>query len=174
VSAALRANRDYLDLMIGAVADGRRFDHAAREAKRRAERANAAVFSSINRLNGDPKNQREGLEHIATLANGNQRIIRAVNVLALHVGDGRGWRDSSLNRFRTLARESFDLVAAAVESESGLPANAEPVLRSLEAEPLNAPADDSSARWAFAQLTQVTTELCALLEALQEAAPARA
>jgi uncharacterized membrane protein YccC len=175
VAAALRANRDYLDILIDRVVAGRRFDHAAREAKRRVERANAALFSSINRLNGDPKNQREGLEHVAMLANGNQRIIRALNVLALHLADGSGWSDASLDRFRVLAREAFEVIARAIESEAELPPNAESTLRALETEPLTAPVtDQGNARWAFAQLTQVTTELCALLESMQEAAPARA
>jgi len=175
VATALRANRDYLDLMIARVVDGGRFDAQAREAKRRAERSNAAVFSSIHRLNGDPKNQREGLEHVATIANGNQRIIRALNGLALHLAAGQGWSDESVRRFRPLARDALEIVAHAITAESTLPPNAEPVLRALETEPLNAPnAEGGNARWAFAQLTQVTTELCALLESMQEAAPARA
>jgi hypothetical protein len=33
------------------------------------------VFSSLQRMSGDPKNQQLGLEQAATLANGNQRLI---------------------------------------------------------------------------------------------------
>jgi uncharacterized membrane protein YccC len=175
VAEALRANRDYLRLLVERVAAGRTFDAEAREAKRKVERANAAVFSSLNRLSGDPKNQREGLEHAATIANGNQRIVRALNVLALHLTAENRWHDPSLLRFAKLADRAFELVATAIEREVPAPAELDSILEALESEPLAAPTEIVSPhRWAFIQLTQVTTELCALLVAVQESAPARA
>jgi len=174
LASALRANRDYLRLQIERLTSGQAFDATAREAKRRAERANGAVFSSLKRLNGDPKNRREGLEHAATIANGNQRIIRALNVLALHLRGQEAWDDPSVRRFARQAEHAFDAIAVAVASEAELAPAAAAALQALEREPLPAPAESAgTARWAFRQLTQVTTELCALLVTMQEAAPAR-
>ena len=48
--------------------------------RRRVESANAEMFSSLQRMAGDPKNQQDRLERLAAIANGNQRITRAINL----------------------------------------------------------------------------------------------
>ncbi len=51
----------------------------------RAEAANNHVFASLQRLSADPKNQRESLQSAAILANGNQRLTRALTAVAMHL-----------------------------------------------------------------------------------------
>jgi uncharacterized membrane protein YccC len=171
---ALRENRAYLRVLANRVVTGGTFDAAAVSVKRKVERANSAVFSSLTRLHGDPKNQREGLEHAATVANGNQRITRALNVLAVHLTPDAPWSDPGIDAFVEIADRAFDLLIAAVEGGMPAPSVVEPVLRALESEPLPLPPDDAGrARWGFRQLTHTATELSALLVAVQNAAPAR-
>ncbi|MEO6567403.1 MAG: FUSC family protein, partial [Opitutaceae bacterium] len=71
LAEGLRANREFLQLLMARLISGSRYDDDAIAAKRRAETSNSAIFSSLQRMTGDPKNRREGLEAAATLANGN-------------------------------------------------------------------------------------------------------
>ena len=172
LEAALRANRDYLRLLIARLAAGGGFDEEAVLAKRRAENANSAAFSSLRRLSGDPEDRRAGLEAAATLANGNQRLTRALNVLALHLAPGRPLAAPALERFAALAGETLDTLAGAVTPGAVPPARGEALVRELESH-LFPPTRDGREQWIFAQLTRAATELGALLVAQQDAAPAR-
>jgi uncharacterized membrane protein YccC len=53
-------------------------------ARRVAEAANAEVFSSLQRMAGDPKDRQDRLEALAALANGNQRLTRALALALMH------------------------------------------------------------------------------------------
>ena len=154
LAAAFRANRDYLRLLLARLATGGPFDAEAIRAKRAAESASSAAFSSLRRLSGDPSNQREGLEHLATLANGNQRLTRALNVLVLHVTAPDAIRPTTLVRFGTLATQGLELLAQAAERPDAPPGAGEALLRELEHDlfPLE-PAGDRE-RWVFAQLAR--------------------
>jgi uncharacterized membrane protein YccC len=173
LARAFRANRDYLATLVDRLSRGGGFDADAILAKRRAESANGAVFSSLRRLSGDPKNRREGLEHAATLANGNQRLTRALNVLSLHLVPDQPLARAELPRFSALAGDAIEALADSVTRDFAVPAQAETWLRALESD--FAPPAPLSERegWVFAQLTRAATELSALLLALQDAAPAR-
>jgi uncharacterized membrane protein YccC len=179
LAAALRANREYLNLLLTRLVEGGAYDPVATVAKRRAESANSAAFSSLQRMNGDPKNQQAGLEQAATLANGNQRLTRALNVLTLHLAAGVPLSSLELTRFRPLADDALEALAQSIEGPVVAPRRLESLLAELErlSFPMPAPdARDEAARrshWIFTQLTRASTELSALLLAAQESAPAR-
>ncbi|MEO6005776.1 MAG: FUSC family protein [Opitutus sp.] len=88
LAGAVNANREFLRLIAGRYLNGGTYDDPAILAKRKAESANSAVFSSLQRMMGDPHNRRAGLDQIAACANGNQRVTRALTVLAVQLTSG--------------------------------------------------------------------------------------
>lgn len=172
-SAAFRANRAYAELLIARLTAGGSFDAEAGQAKRRSEGANAAVFSSLRRMTGDPHRQQEGIETAATLANGNNRVTRALNLLSLHLTPGVPLPHPALPRFAAVAGEALEHLAGAVEQGSNSPDALEALIVRLEGGLFPAAADSERTRWVFGQLGRAATELNALLLALQDAAPAR-
>ena len=80
---ALTANAGYMRIVGESLAAGRPYDAEVARAKRVAESASAEVFSSLQRMSGDPKNFRERLGELAVVANGNQRVTRALNLIIL-------------------------------------------------------------------------------------------
>jgi uncharacterized membrane protein YccC len=177
LAAAFRATNDYLQLLLDRIANGGTFDGVAVNAKRRAEAATTAAFSSLQRMNGDPQNRREGLEHAATLVNGNHRIIRALAVVAVHLGPEAPRPRQRCTQLAAVAPRAFDLLARAVGDVRPAPSEIESLLRALADE--REPAEDSEIeielpRWLELPLHAVVTELSAMLIAVQEAAPALA
>lgn len=166
------ANRDYLQLLIARLTAGAGFDAEGRLAKRRAEAANSAAFSSLRRLSGDPKNRREGLEDTATLVNGNQRLTRVLNLVTLHLKTGEPLADEAIARFGQLATDALTRLAQAAEHGPPAPGEIEPLLRALEGELFSREPGSERERWVADQLGRAATELSALLLALQNAAPA--
>ena len=179
LATALRANRDYLGVLIARLAAGGPYDAAATLAKRHAESANSRVFSSLQRISGDPKNQQLGLEQAATLANGNQRLTRAFNVIALHLTPGAPLAHPELDRFAHLGASTFDALALAVERDEPLLPRLGELATAFAQLRLPVPppaATDPAARrdrWVFGQLGRAATELGAMLLATIESAPAR-
>ncbi len=172
LARTFRANRDYLTQLLARLETGAAYDRSAIAAKRHAETANTVAFSSLRRLTGDPKNQREGLEHAAALVNGNQRLTRTLNVVTLHLGQGRPIDPAALAAFRGLALATLERLALAAERGAPPAAELEALIRALEGElfPV-APVDDHQ-RWVFTQLGRAATELSALLVVLETSAPA--
>ena len=179
LATALRANRDYLGVLVARLAAGGPYDAAATLAKRHAESANSRVFSSLQRMSGDPKNQQLGLEQAATLANGNQRLTRAFNVIALHLTPGAPLAHPELDRFAHLGASTFDALALAVERDEPLLPRLGELATAFAQLRLPVPppaATDPAARrdrWVFGQLGRAATELGAMLLATIESAPAR-
>ena len=179
LATALRANRDYLGVLIARLAAGGPYDAAATLAKRHAESANSRVFSSLQRMSGDPKNQQLGLEQAATLANGNQRLTRAFNVIALHLTPGAPLAHPELDRFAHLGASTFDALALAVERDEPLLPRLGELATAFAQLRLPVPppaATDPAARrdrWVLGQLGRAATELGAMLLATIESAPAR-
>lgn len=177
LAAALRANREYLRLLVVRLTAGGRYDPEATAAKRRAESANSAAFASLQRMNGDPHNQRAGLEHAATLANGNQRLTRALNVLTLHLSAEALLAGPELPRFAALADDALAALAQSLEGPALAPRRLESLLASLERLSFPIPPTDSAdesarrAHWVYTQLTRAATELGAMLLTAQESAP---
>jgi uncharacterized membrane protein YccC len=170
LARAVQANGHYLASLMDRLAAGAPFDRSGIDAKRQAEAANAAAFSSLRRLTGDPKNRQEGLEHAAALANGLQRLTRILNVLSLHLMPGSPITDDSLVRFRLLAEEAFAAIALGIES-AGPPTAFARLLKALEQPGFSSPSVEPQ-RWIFGQLNRAATELSTLLVTLQQAAPA--
>jgi len=83
LARALRANAAYMRIVGERLAAGRRYDAGVVRAKRSAESAGAEVFSSLQRMSGDPRNFRENMGELAVVANGNQRVTRALNLVIL-------------------------------------------------------------------------------------------
>jgi uncharacterized membrane protein YccC len=84
LSAALLANRQYLLALCACLARGGGITPELVQAKRNIETANNEAFASVQRLFADPASRREGTEQAAVLANGNQRLTRALNVIFAH------------------------------------------------------------------------------------------
>ena len=89
LARALRANAAYMRLVGDCLAEGRRYDKKVVRAKRAAESAGADVFSSLQRMSGDPKNFRDLVSELAVVANGNQRVTRALNLIILQAEPGQ-------------------------------------------------------------------------------------
>lgn len=83
LARALRANAAYLRVAGERLAQGRVYDADVARAKRAAESAVAAAFSSLQRMSGDPEGFRERMNALAAVANANQRVTRALNLVVL-------------------------------------------------------------------------------------------
>ena len=119
IARALRANAEFLRLATEQAAQpGGRESAVIVAQRRKVESANAEMFSSLQRMAGDPKNQQDRLERLAALANGNQRITRAIN-LDLLQGTTRLIRSGD-ERFVGVATAELEGMASRVEL--GLPA----------------------------------------------------
>ncbi|WP_415907317.1 FUSC family protein [Oleiharenicola sp. Vm1] len=106
LARALGANRAYLQAIGAALAEGRRFDDRLIAAKRAAESANGALFSSLQRMSAEPKHQQADVDAAAALANGNQRLTSALTGLAVQLG-GAPLSGPALTDFVHLAGEAL-------------------------------------------------------------------
>jgi uncharacterized membrane protein YccC len=176
LAQGLRANRDFLRLLVARIAGGGSYDAEMVAAKQHAEAANSAIFSSLQRMTGDPKNQREGLEQAATLANGNQRLTRSLTVVTVHLTPGTAFAPVELTRFAELGGVALEEVAKSVESGTPDQIALKPLLVGLEnfrppTLPRQGGAPESERQhWIFGQLMRAATELSALILAVQDAA----
>ncbi|HEU5078845.1 MAG TPA: FUSC family protein [Opitutaceae bacterium] len=118
VARALQANRAYVEATMAALAEGRTFDAAVIAAKRESESANNVVFASLQRLYADPKNQQSGMETVAALANGNQRLTRGLNVIALNLGPSIRLENTATKEFTTVAVEALEMLAHTVDASA--------------------------------------------------------
>ena len=168
LAKAMRANRAYLDVLARRLTEGGGYDAGAITAKRAAETANSEVFSSLERMIGDPKNQQERLEQAAALANGNQRLTRAFTVIALQLKPGAPLLHPAVGAFTRIGDDVLDALAASLESSAAGTADAATLGHTLDALKLPAPfaTADAEARRAqgiFAQFGRAATELSAML-----------
>jgi len=83
LARALKANAAYMRIVGEKLAAGMRYDHEVVRAKRAAEKAASEVFSSLQRMSGDPLAFRDPINELAVVANGNQRVTRALNLIIL-------------------------------------------------------------------------------------------
>lgn len=175
LARALRANRDYWTILSERLAQGGAVDAEVIRAKRAAESANSALFSSLQRMIGDPKNQQAGLEQTAALANGNQRITRALSVVCLHLTPGDPLIRPTFLPFTAQAGRILESLAQTVESGSKAALTATgPDLPNLRLPPPGEVSGASAAQrdhWVFAQYTQAATELDAMVLAAAPSPP---
>ncbi len=182
LAEAVRANQDYLAAIVTALEGGspptREVEAAIYSAQRRAESGNSIVFSSLQRMTGDPKTRRDGIEHAAILANGNQRLTRTLTVLASEATIAAGILRPELRGFAAVADSALGTLAAEIEHRAGGLAQLQAALEAVsgfamprgEVTGVALPRRDA---WAFAQLTRFAAELSAMLLAAEDAAPPR-
>jgi len=168
LASALAANRRYLEMISQHFSSGGSYDNELIAAKRSAEAANGAVFASLQRLMADPDHQREGVEEVAALANGNQRISRALTVLALQLTPGNPIALPELNAFSAEAsRILSELTESLVSSATKVSVDDELArLRQFMAAP-SATRGEPRRLAVLALIPRVATELSAILLAAQ-------
>jgi uncharacterized membrane protein YccC len=115
LSRALRDNRDYLGRVIEGLAGGGSYDAATIAMKRAAERANSKVFTSLERMMGDPLAQRERIEQAAALANGNRRLTRILTTIAIGLSPSPVGAGPMLLELGEAASAVLDLLALGAE-----------------------------------------------------------
>lgn len=170
LARALRANAAYLRIVGARLAEGLRYDMKVVSAKRAAETAGAAVFSSLQRMSGDPENFRDRMNELAAVANGNQRVTRALNLLVLQAGP-----EAPALEARAIADRRAEVLEAIASSFEGSTPAAEAFTRArraLEWRPEQAPvrALPASAAIALAQLGRASAEIEAMLLEAEELA----
>jgi uncharacterized membrane protein YccC len=174
LAAALRANRGYAELILARLRTGGAYDREIVAAKRRAERASGAAFSSLQRMAADPRNRQDRIEQAAALANGNQRLTRVMNLLALHLEPGAPLREPGLAVFSHETAAALEAVASAVENPSAGRGPLDLARAALDQLALpRAAGDPASGRpsWVAGELARATTELAAMLVAAADSAP---
>ena len=174
LARALEANRTFLRVLIARLADGRGYEDDAILAKRRAESANALVFSSLKRMMGDPQNRQDRLEQAAAIANGNQRLTRALTVIAMHLVPCETLTEPGLAAFARLADDALDaMVRTAAAGLAAGPAHLTPLGEALErfVPTPSSTTGDRRSGWVFAQLSRAGAELTAMLLALENVPP---
>jgi len=160
LAEALRANEVFLaKLCLGLGDVGGTTPWHVLQAKRATQRANSLVFSSLNRMAGDPDVKQEGIERHAALANHNLRITRGLSVAAVHYTPG-SVPIPGLEAMAQAAGAALDALAAAVEGAD--PATLAEPRAALEAAALPEASEPRTA-WVTAQLEQAATELSAML-----------
>jgi uncharacterized membrane protein YccC len=169
LAAAFRSNRDYLLTLTADMAAGRAPSAATHRAQHHAESANSAAFSSLRRMSGDPKNRRDAIERGAALANGNQRLTRILNLLALDLQAGKPATDESwLLEFSQRAEAALEALAVAAGPGASQPdsfAALREALDRVHPETAAACGDEAARRraWTGRQIGRAATELSAML-----------
>lgn len=163
---ALLANRELLLILAERLHQGGAYDEQAIAAKRRAEAANSTVFASLQRMTADPRGHREGLEQLAALANGNQRITRALTLIAVHLSPGHPVQSAAVASFATLAGQKLQALSEGLQRAQ--PA-AEIETWNATLEKLTVPGEAESGdaarqreQWVIAQSLRIATEIAAL------------
>ena len=165
LARALRANARYMRIVGERVATGKPYDAEAVAAKRATESASAEVFSSLQRMSGDPKNFRDRLSELAVVANGNQRVTRSLNLIILQshpdfpIPEARG---ISLARAEALERMALSLDDSGARLESVAPS----------VDPLGQDGSSAAGGIALGQLQRTGAEVGAMMIAAAQLAPA--
>ncbi len=165
LAAAFRANRGYLHELSERLARGGGVDDGLVSAKRTAESANAAVFSSLRRLFADPKNRRDRMERFAALANGNQRLTRLANVLLVQLHPGEALVSASLPVATSALGGALEALAALTEERDESARTARLAPHALALDTLAFPPETDRSGWIANNLAQAATELRAMLAA---------
>ena len=172
LAGALHSTRDYLAQLQRRLQTGGALDEPTVAAKRRAEAASAAVFSSLGRLFADAHNPRVEIERSATLANGNQRTLRFANLLMVSLHEGPATPSPGREHYfdgLSLALEALTrhALAASPETLASLQATA----TTLDTLPALAEAGGTDAL-VLNHLARLATEVRAMLATALTALPA--
>jgi uncharacterized membrane protein YccC len=170
LAKAFRANMGYLRVLLAHLHGGRPIGDDVAHARRLAEAANSGVFSSLRRLSGDPKNRQDMLDRAAALANGNQRLTRALNGVTLRMEPCPSLVGSSfIAEFGVHAGESLEALALSAERGQADRQGLDTLRRQLDLmkpdlAAVGIPEDERRrVAWIIAQLGRASTELGAML-----------
>ena len=163
MSEALLASCGYIKLLCRRLREGTGRGEELIPAKRRLESANSAVFASLRRMYGEPKNRADILQDAAAMANGNLRLARVLNLLLVHLANRPApVFDPELSTWESAACHALELLAASWDNldEQAL----EQALNQLEALSLDQSGTESADNgWVFTQLARGSTELSAMI-----------
>lgn len=158
---SLQATADYLRRLEFKLREGGALDDETVLAKRRAEAASAAVFSSVGRLFADAHNPREQIERAATLANGNQRVLRLANLIMVGLHEGPGRLSADEARYFAVMTEALAHLAAQADITAA--SACDPGLESCTAALDTLPSLDTTQHAAAMHLARIATEVRAML-----------
>jgi uncharacterized membrane protein YccC len=173
MAAALRKNGEYLQMTLDRLRNGGVQDDAILRVRQAAESANSEAFSSLRRMIADPKNQQRGLEQAGALANGNQRVARALSVITLHLDGEKTRHAETVEQFSRLCGVAFEALIFC-EQTGRPPADIGEVLTGLKnfrlPEIQRGEADPAHFRepWTYPQLGRIVTELSAMLRMISK------
>ncbi len=161
LAKAMSANRDYLLLITARLSSGSGNDESVTRAKRFTELACSELFTSLQRISGDPKKKQGNLPAFASLMSSTLRVTRTLTSLSLYLQPGNAWHNNALeNASREIAR-SIEGIIRVVNSEDASVYPDESVrnaLRELETEAKKTEAP-SHAVFIYEQLEIVFTEI---------------
>jgi uncharacterized membrane protein YccC len=155
IAAALRANRKYVESVAAYLVRAKPFTGEAVVAKREAERANSRAAASLQRLTSEPARQRRNVERVATLTTYNQRLTRAVTVLAQHLNKRPKLTKPGLEAVAGEIAESIGTLAEKIQARETV----EPGGRLQVETPADAAADEALV---YGQLARIATEVEAI------------
>jgi uncharacterized protein YicC (UPF0701 family) len=147
---------------------GEPFSGDAVLAKRVSERANSLASASLQRLLGEPSHQQQNVKRAAALTAYNQRVTRALTVLAVNFNKRAKLEGSELSCVVRDADEALENLAQAIETGKSAPA--EPKLaKDLTALAVCVRSDQTrgqSSELVHSQLAKIATEIDAMTLAL--------
>lgn len=163
LSGALRATTEYWRELQRRLGTGGALDEPTLRAKRRAEAASVSVFASVGRLFADAHNPRAEIERAATLANGNQRVLRLANLLMVGLRDGPGATSELHDIYFNTIERGLEGLAAGVTALPD-PAERAAVMAAFDALPtVDCPTSGDAS--ALVHLARAATEVRAMLAA---------
>lgn len=159
IAAAMRANRGYLETLGARLVSGEPFTGPAIQAKRVAERANALATASLQRLLGDPAAQKQNVERAAALMAYNQRVTRALTVLAVYLNQRERFEAAQIDGVVQRTGKALEQLASAIERDADYSAEPE----SQVSAPKPSLGQQASAELVRGQLAKVATEIDAMV-----------
>ncbi|HEY5893726.1 MAG TPA: FUSC family protein [Chthoniobacterales bacterium] len=165
LAAAIRTNRRFLESMFS-----RAEEKAPLRERRAAENANRIAAASLQRMLAEPANRNVNSQRDAAMVNYNQRITRALTVVAVHDDAGIAMNDTATAGIAARIGDILDTLARAVENQGGPQAVA---LRDIEGkledlEPLLDVSEKGTIELIWTQLAKAITEIRAMTLELEE------
>jgi uncharacterized membrane protein YccC len=165
---ALRANAAYMRIVGDRLAAGHLYDAKVGQERREAESADAAVFSSLQRMSGDPENYRDRMNELAAVANGNQRVTRAINLLILQAHPNAPAPEAREIAFHLA--EALEAIASSIEMVEPSAEAFSLARQALAWRPEQARVQAAPGAIALAQLDRASSEIEAMLLGTEELA----
>lgn len=166
IAAAMRANRKYLETIGARLIAGEPFTGDAIQTKRGAERANSLATASLQRLLGEPPAQQNNVERAAALMAYNQRVTRALTVLAVHLNRRERLDAGEISRVVEKTGRALENLAHAIEQKREATEQEALTIAASHREPAG---KETSSDLVHSQFIKVATEIDAMTLALKTA-----